>query len=59
MAEQLDSKETVSFEEVFFSNVYTQEDLINLLEEKGIITEAELLEEIKTLRDRQNKIKGR
>lgn len=59
MAEQLDSKETVSFEEVFLSNVYTQEDLINLLEEKGIITEAELLEEIKTLRDRQNKIKGR
>ena len=31
------------------SNVYTQEALINLLE-KGIITKAELLEEIKKLK---------
>jgi hypothetical protein len=33
--------------------------LINLLEKKGVITKAELLEEIKGLRDRQNKIKFR
>jgi hypothetical protein len=49
----------VSFEEILMSNVYTQEALINLLEEKGIIAKAELLEEIKKLRDRQNKIKVR
>jgi hypothetical protein len=35
------------------SNVYTQEALINLLEKKGIITKAELLEEIRTLRVRK------
>jgi hypothetical protein len=32
MAERLDPKETVSFEELLMSNVYTQEALINLLE---------------------------
>jgi len=41
------------------SNAYTQEALINLLGKKGIITKAELLEEIKTLRERQNRIKVR
>ena len=55
MAEKLDPKETVSFEELLMSNVYTQEALINLLEKKGIITKAELLEEIKRLRDRQKR----
>lgn len=59
MAEQLDPKETVSFEELLMSNVYTQEALINLLEKKGVITKAELLEEIKGLREKQNKIKVR
>jgi hypothetical protein len=57
MAEKLDPKEIVSFEEVLMSNVYTQEALVNLLEKKGIITRAELLEEIKTLRKRQNRTK--
>jgi len=56
MAEKLDPKETISFEELLMSNVYTQEALVNLLEKKGIITKAELLEEIKTLRNRQKKI---
>lgn len=59
MAEKLAPKEIVKFEEVLLSNVYTQEALVNLLEKKGIITKAELLEEIKKLRDRQNKIKVR
>ncbi len=35
MAERLDPKETVSFEELLMSNVYTQEALINLLERNG------------------------
>lgn len=47
MAEKLDPKETVSFEELLMSNVYTQEALINLLEAEGIITKTELLEEIR------------
>lgn len=53
MAEKLDPKETVSLEELLVSNVYTQEALINLLEAKGIIKKADLLEEIKRLRDRK------
>ena len=53
MAEKLDPTETVSFEELLMSNVYTQEALVNLLEKKGIITKAEVLEEIKRLRLKQ------
>ncbi len=55
MAERLDPKETVSFEELLMSNVYTQEALINLLEAKGFIKKAELLEEIKKLRDKEKR----
>jgi hypothetical protein len=53
MAEKLDPKEMVSFEELLMSNVYTQEALINLLDAKGFIKKAELLEEIKKIRDKQ------
>jgi len=41
MAEKLDAKETVSFEELLMSNFYTQEALINLLDSKGIISKAD------------------
>ena len=41
MAEKLDAKKTVSFEELPMSNVYTQEALINLLDSKGIISKAD------------------
>ncbi len=53
MAEKLDPRETVSFEELLLSNVIEQEALVNLLEKKGMITKAELLEEIKRLRDKK------
>ena len=53
MAKRIDPKETVSFEELLMSNVYTQEALINLLEAKGIITKAKLLEEITRLRTKE------
>jgi hypothetical protein len=59
LAEKLDPKEAVSFEELLRSNVVEQEALVNLLERKGVITKAELLEEIKRLRDKQNKVKVR
>lgn len=49
MAEKLESKETVTFEEILLSNTIEQEALINLLEKKGIITKKELLDEIKRL----------
>ena len=37
MAEKLNNKEMVTFEELLVSNTITQEALINLLDEKGII----------------------
>lgn len=48
----------VSFEELLMSNVYTQEALINLLEAKGFIKKAKLLEEIKKLRKEGDYRKG-
>jgi hypothetical protein len=54
MTEKLDSKQMVTFEELFMSNVYTQEALINLLEKKGLVDKKELLEEIKRLRKEQS-----
>jgi hypothetical protein len=59
MAEKLAPKEAVSFEELLRSNVIEQEALVNLLERRGVITTAELLEEIKRLTDKQNKVKVR
>lgn len=55
MAEKLDPKEIVTFEELLVSNTIEQEALVNLLEKKGILTKPELLEEIKKLRDRKAK----
>jgi hypothetical protein len=57
MAEKLDMKEIVSFEELLMSNIYTQEALINLLEAKGIIKKADLLQEIRRIKNQ--KAKGR
>ena len=53
MAKKLDPHETVSFEDLLTSNIYTQEALVNVLEKKGIVTKRELLEEIKKLKDKQ------
>ena len=50
MAELLDQKETVSIEEVVVSHAYEMMALITVLETKGIITKAEILEEIQKMR---------
>jgi hypothetical protein len=50
MAEKLDLKEAVSFEEILMSNIFEQEAIINLLEKKGIIFREMSWEEIKGLR---------
>ena len=47
MAEKLDPKELVSFEELLMSEIIQSEALINLLDRKGIITKKELLAEMK------------
>ena len=54
MAGKLDSKEAVSIEELLMSIVMEQEALVNLLQEKGIIKKAELLEGIKKLKPKYN-----
>ena len=38
MAKRMDKREMVSFEELLISNMYEQEALVLLLEEKGILT---------------------
>ena len=50
MAEQMDKREIVSFEELLISSMYEQEALVLLLEEKGVLTRGEVLEKIKDLR---------
>jgi hypothetical protein len=50
MAEKLDPKEVVSFDELFMSEVIQSEALINLLDKKGIISKTELLEEMKKVK---------
>lgn len=52
---KLDLKEIVTFEELIMSNVFTQEALINLLRKKGLITNEELIEEIKNLKIKHKK----
>ena len=51
MAERLDPKETTDADELIVSMVYTEEAIIRLLEQKGILTEREVLDEIKQIRD--------
>ena len=47
MAELLDPKEVVTFEDLLRSEVIQSDALINLLDRKGIISRLELLEEMK------------
>ncbi|MDH3975511.1 MAG: hypothetical protein OEV42_14635 [Deltaproteobacteria bacterium] len=55
MAKKLDDKETVSLEELLISNIFQQEAIVNLLHEKGILKKEEIIEEIKRLKERQEK----
>ena len=55
MAKKMDLSEIVTLEELIMSNVYTQEALINLLVKKGLITNEELIEEIKNLKIKHQK----
>ena len=57
MVQILDSKETVSLEELLMSEVAVTDALVNLLERKGIITKQELLEEIKSVKAQMGKVK--
>jgi len=54
MADKLDPKDIVTFEELLLGNTITQEALINLLDKSGLIKKQDLLEEIKRLKKEQN-----
>jgi len=56
MAEKLDPKEIVDFKELLMSEVIQHEALISLLEQKGILTRQELIEEVKKIATKLPKV---
>ncbi len=50
--------ESVSLEDLVYSNMVQVEAITRLLVEKGIITPEELLEEVKVIRTKQHKAAG-
>ena len=50
MATQLPKEETVTIEELVVSQSYEIAALVNVLEKKGILTKAEILDEIRRLK---------
>ncbi len=50
MAKVMRGKETVPLEEVVLAQAFELEALMNVLERRGLIVKAEVLEEIKRLR---------
>jgi hypothetical protein len=55
MAEKLDPKELVSFEELLISNSIQIEALTHLLVEKGILTFEEIFEKLKEVKKNYKK----
>ncbi len=58
MGSKLDQRETVSLKELVISNSFTQEAMINILEKKGLLNKAELMEEIKRLEKETRERRG-
>lgn len=58
MAEKLGPKEMVSIEEIAVSNMWEIAALVELLENKGLLTRKEVLEMIRTLQERTSKADG-
>ena len=50
MAEKLDDRETLSLEEALKMEIFINQALIDLLVEKGILTQEEILEKIESYR---------
>jgi hypothetical protein len=50
MAEKLERKETVTVEELAYSNSFEIAALVAVLERKGLLTKEEIIEEIKRMR---------
>ena len=59
MAEKLDPKQVATFEELLMTVLYKQEALRRVLVQKGLLTNDEVLEEIKTVRRELEGKRGR
>ena len=59
MPEKLDPKQVVSVEELLWSVVYEQEALRRVLVRKGLLTQEEVLKEIKVVRRELEGKRGR
>jgi hypothetical protein len=55
MAKVLAGRQAVPLEEVVLAQAFQLEALLNVLERKGVIKKAEVLEEIKQLREKSAK----
>ena len=51
-------RKTITYEEIAYSNMMSIEALVSLLTRKGLITELEILEELKAVRLRDEKEKN-
>ena len=51
-------RETVTYEEIAYSNMMSIEALVSLLTRKGLITEREILDELKAIKLRDEKEKN-
>jgi hypothetical protein len=58
MAQKLDNKETVSLEELAYSNRMEQEALVRLLKKKGIISKKEFLDELEQVEGAREEHQG-
>ena len=54
----MSERETVSIEEIAFSNMLSIEALVSLLTRKGLITQQEILDELKLIKIRDSKEKN-
>ena len=51
-------RKTVTYEEIAYSNMMSIEALVSLLTRKGLITEQEILDELKAIKIRDEKEKN-
>ena len=51
-------RETVTYEEIAYSNMMSIEALVSLLTRKGLITQQEILDELKAIKLRDEKEKN-
>jgi len=54
----LTERKTVTYEKIAYSNMMSIEALVSLLTRKGIITEQEILDELKAIKIRDEKEKN-